>query len=101
MSSVKKGAIVFVQLCSLSSINAHCQFLTKNHDSLVNYTLHLPDLASYDFPLFGELPSPLKRSYYAVIPGFQKVCTDILRALPVTDLESSLDTLLGHANQAI
>lgn len=76
-------------------------FLTKNHILTVNHSPYSPDLAPFDFYLFGKLQTAMKGKRYDDVNHIQKASTNILKMISVEDSKKSFDMLETRANQCI
>ena len=76
-------------------------FLTRNRILTINHSPYSPDMAPCDFYLFGKLHLSMKGKRFASVEAIQKACTDILKDIPVNDLEHSFEKLLYRAKQCI
>lgn len=91
---VRKVVIVCCTTCTISSIDAHHRFLTKNRIPLINNFPYLSDLAPCNFYLFIILHLAIKFMHYADIPAIWKDGTDISRTMLANDLNSSFQNVL-------
>ena len=77
------------------------EFLAKNHVIPLHLSPNSPDLAPRDFYLFPKLHLAMKGKWHASIEAIEKATTDVLKAIPIKDMEKSFDNLLEHANLCI
>lgn len=76
-------------------------FLTKNGILTINHSPYSPDLAPCDFYLFGKLHLAMKGKRYKDIEDIQSSSTDILKSIPINELQKSFDNLIVRAKHCI
>jgi len=77
------------------------EFLVKNHVIPLHHSPYSPDLAPCDFYLFPKLHLAMKGKWHASIEAIEKATTDVLKTIPIKDMEKSFDNLLERANLCI
>ncbi|KAG5335551.1 SETMR methyltransferase, partial [Acromyrmex charruanus] len=85
---------------SHTSLIVH-QCLARNRVSVLNHPSYSPDLAPCDFSLFPKLKLKLKGRFFDDIPTIQSASTQVLEAIPQTELEHAFESLLNCCNKCI
>ena len=77
------------------------EFLVKNHIIPLHHSPYSPDLAPCDYYLFPKLHLAMKGKWHSSIEAIEKATTDVLKTIPIKDMDKSFDNLLERANLCI